>query len=85
MNYPNYRLFDAIEYQKKKFPKSDMLNAKENGSWKHYSTATVEEIVNNFSVSEPSLFKVRTVISFRSPLIEKLIGSPPSDWCEIFI
>ncbi|MCZ2299406.1 MAG: long-chain fatty acid--CoA ligase [Chitinophagales bacterium] len=49
MNYPNYRLFDAIEYQKKKFPKSDMLNAKENGSWKHYSTATVEEIVNKFS------------------------------------
>ncbi|MCC6633901.1 MAG: long-chain fatty acid--CoA ligase [Chitinophagaceae bacterium] len=49
MNYPNYRLFDAIDYQKKKFPKSDMLNAKENGIWKHYSTLTIEEIVNKFS------------------------------------
>jgi long-chain acyl-CoA synthetase len=49
MNYPNYRLFDAIDYQKKKFPKSDMLNAKENGIWKHYSTITIEDIVNKFS------------------------------------
>ncbi|MCZ2224994.1 MAG: long-chain fatty acid--CoA ligase [Chitinophagales bacterium] len=47
--YPNYRLFDAIEFQQKKFPKSDMLNAKENGTWVHYSTSTVADIVNKFS------------------------------------
>lgn len=49
MQYPNYRLFDALEYQKNNFPKSDMLNAKENKVWKHYSTAQVTEIVNKFS------------------------------------
>lgn len=49
MNYPNYRLFDAIEYQKNRFPKSDMLNAKEAGTWKHYSTSNIEAIVNKFS------------------------------------
>lgn len=44
-----YRLFDAIEYQLKKFPKSDMLVSKVNGEWKPYSTGQVKEIVNRFS------------------------------------
>ncbi len=43
------RLFDCVESQLSKFPKSDMLAAKVNGSWKSYSTETVQEIVNAFS------------------------------------
>ena len=49
MSYPNYRLFDAVQYQLDKFPKSDMLNAKVNGAWQHNSTADVLELVNKFS------------------------------------
>ncbi|MEX6688735.1 long-chain fatty acid--CoA ligase [Danxiaibacter flavus] len=44
-----YRLFDAIEYQLNKFPKSDMLTSKVNGEWKPNSTQQVKEIVNRFS------------------------------------
>lgn len=47
--YPDFRLFDVIEHQLNKFPKSDMLSAKENGVWEHYSTSTVADIVNKFS------------------------------------
>lgn len=43
------RLFDAIEHQLEKFPKQDMLAAKENGQWRTYSTQEVKEIVNKFS------------------------------------
>jgi long-chain acyl-CoA synthetase len=43
------RLFDCVDNQLSKFPKSDMLVAKVNGSWKPYSTQTVQEIVNAFS------------------------------------
>lgn len=49
MQFPNYRLFDALTHQKNHFPKSDMLNAKENGVWKHNSTLQTIEIVNQFS------------------------------------
>lgn len=49
MQYPNYRLFDALDYQQSKFPKSDMLNAKIDGVWKHHSTNEVIETVNKFS------------------------------------
>lgn len=49
MQYPNYRLFDALSYQQNKFPKSDMLNAKINRTWKHHSTAEVIETANKFS------------------------------------
>jgi long-chain acyl-CoA synthetase len=49
MEYPAFRLFDAIRNQLEKFPKSDMLNAKVNGTWKNYSTEEVEKIVNRFS------------------------------------
>ncbi|MBX2921847.1 MAG: long-chain fatty acid--CoA ligase [Chitinophagaceae bacterium] len=37
------RLFDCIDYQLQKFPKEDMLVAKENGVWKKYSTEEVKK------------------------------------------
>ena len=43
------RLFDCLEHQLQRFPKSDMLAAKENGQWVTYSTEKVVEIVNRFS------------------------------------
>lgn len=49
MNYPAYRLFDALDHQLKNFAKSDMLNAKENGQWKAYSTQEVADIANRLS------------------------------------
>ncbi|GAB3017713.1 long-chain fatty acid--CoA ligase [Niabella terrae] len=49
MDYPDYRLFDAIAYQLEHFPKPNMLNAKREGSWKAHSTGEVEELVNRFS------------------------------------
>ncbi len=49
MDFPAYRLFDAVRFQLDKFPKSDMLSAKEKGNWKHYSTADVRAIANRFS------------------------------------
>ncbi|RYY57571.1 MAG: long-chain fatty acid--CoA ligase [Chitinophagaceae bacterium] len=49
MEFPNYRLFDAVRLQLEKFPKTDMLNAKSNGSWKGYSTQEVDTLVNRFS------------------------------------
>lgn len=45
----NSRIFDCIAYQSSKFPKQDMLAAKENGIWKTYSTQQVQEIVNKLS------------------------------------
>ncbi len=43
------RLFDAIAWQLQQFPKPDMLNAKEAGVWKNYSTQQVAEVVNSLS------------------------------------
>ncbi len=43
------RLFDALHYQLKKFPKKDMLVSKVNAGWKPYSTQEAEKIINNFS------------------------------------
>lgn len=48
MNEPR-RLFDVIELQLENFPKEDMMAAKENGSWKKYSTPEVKDIVNKLS------------------------------------
>lgn len=42
MNQPS-RLFDCLDYQLEKFPKNNMLVAKENGQWRAYSTAEVKE------------------------------------------
>ncbi|MFT3950088.1 MAG: long-chain fatty acid--CoA ligase [Agriterribacter sp.] len=36
------RLFDCLDYQLEKFPKEDMLVAKENGGWRKYSTQQVK-------------------------------------------
>lgn len=49
MNYPAYRLFDAVDHQLKNFPKNDMLNAKEKGQWKAYATHEVADIANRLS------------------------------------
>lgn len=49
MEFPTYRLFDAIDFQLEKFPKSDMLSAKIKGTWQHNSTAEVKAIANKFS------------------------------------
>ncbi len=43
------RLFDCIAVQLEKYPKEDMLAAKENGTWKTYSTTEVRDIVNKLS------------------------------------
>ena len=40
------RLFDCIAYQLEKFPKPDMLAAKEKGIWRKYSTKEISETVN---------------------------------------
>ena len=40
------RLFDCLSYQLEKFPKPDMLAAKEKGEWRKYSTS------GNFGNSE---------------------------------
>ncbi|MEI9955758.1 MAG: long-chain fatty acid--CoA ligase [Ferruginibacter sp.] len=45
----NSRIFDCIDYQLNKFPKEDMLAAKENGVWKTYSTQQVKKRVNELS------------------------------------
>jgi len=49
MEFPSYRLFDAISYQLKKFPKPDALTSKINGEWKGHSTAEIQKTVNSFS------------------------------------
>jgi long-chain acyl-CoA synthetase len=40
------RLFDCIAFQMEKFPKPDMLAAKENGIWRKYSTKEISETVD---------------------------------------
>ncbi len=45
MNKPE-RLFDCIAYQLEKFPKPDMLAAKENGVWRKYSTKEIADTVD---------------------------------------
>jgi long-chain acyl-CoA synthetase len=49
------RLFDCITYQLEKFPKPDMLAAKENGSWRKYSTKEVSDSVDALAVGLASL------------------------------
>ena len=43
------RLFDCLAYRLEKDPIPDMLNEKEGGRWKNYSTAEVSEMVNQIS------------------------------------
>ena len=44
-----FRLFDLLPYQLERFPKADMLTAKEGGQWQPYSTATVKGLVDQLS------------------------------------
>jgi long-chain acyl-CoA synthetase len=43
------RLFDCIDWQLSKFPKQDMLAAKEDGAWRKYSTEAVKERVKKLA------------------------------------
>lgn len=43
------RLFDCIDYQLESGPLTDMLAAKESGQWRKYSTAQVQETMNQLS------------------------------------
>src|SRR5271163_363587 len=43
------RLFDCLAYQLEKFPKDDMLAAKENGTWRKYSSLEVQQAVNQLT------------------------------------
>jgi long-chain acyl-CoA synthetase len=43
------RLFDCVAYQLEKFPKEDMLAAKENGQWRKYSTAEIQQAANRLT------------------------------------
>ena len=49
------RLFDCIEHQLQHFPQEDMLAAKENGTWRKYSTQEVAQTVNELSAGLLSL------------------------------
>ncbi|MFI5125187.1 MAG: AMP-dependent synthetase/ligase, partial [Chitinophagales bacterium] len=49
------RLFDCIAYQLEKFPKQDMLAAKENGVWHKYSTQEIGASVNRLAAGLLSL------------------------------
>lgn len=48
MNFDS-RIFDCIDYQLAKFPKTDMLAGKVNGEWITYSTEKVKSITNKLS------------------------------------
>ncbi len=44
------RLFDFIDWQLQQFPKEDMLAAKEQGSWRKYSTREIKDIIDQMSM-----------------------------------
>src|SRR5688572_10049465 len=43
------RLFDFLVYQKERFPKEDMLAAKENDAWRKYSTQETLDITQKLA------------------------------------
>jgi long-chain acyl-CoA synthetase len=45
------RLFDILKYQEQKYPRFDCLNYKYDGKWRNFSTAEVNEIINNVSIA----------------------------------
>ncbi|HMG81813.1 MAG TPA: AMP-binding protein, partial [Ferruginibacter sp.] len=51
----NSRIFDFLQYQLERFPKSDMLTGKENGRWITHSTAEIKELVDTLSTGLLSL------------------------------
>ena len=50
MTIADKRLFDCIQFQLDRFPKSDMLAAKVNGEWKKYSTQEIAQLVDKLSI-----------------------------------
>jgi long-chain acyl-CoA synthetase len=76
----NSRIFDCIAFQLNKFPKADMLAAKENGEWRSYSTIEVQTIVNKLSAG-----LLRLGVSGNAMTIEKqdkiaLISKNRPEW-----
>lgn len=49
------RLFDVIAHQQQRYARQDMLAAKENGTWRKYSTAEVGDIALRFGAGLLSL------------------------------
>lgn len=43
------RIFDYIDYQLNRFPKTDMFSGKENGQWRNFSTAEVKDTIDKLS------------------------------------
>ena len=43
------RIFDILELHTNIYKKTDALNAKENGEWKHYSSEEYKQITTYFS------------------------------------
>ena len=54
MNYTDC-LFNFLTYQLNNFPKADMFAAKENGTWRLYSTQEVKDTVDKLSLGLLSL------------------------------
>ncbi len=46
---PTSRIFDFLDHQLQHFPKDDMLGGKENGAWRKYSTAEVDDTVKHLA------------------------------------
>lgn len=44
------RLFDCLNWQLEQFPQEDMFAAKENGTWRKYSTQEVRQLVDSLSM-----------------------------------
>lgn len=44
------RLFDFVELQLKEFPQEDMLAAKEDGTWRKYSTGEIRKLADSLSM-----------------------------------
>lgn len=49
------RLFDVLEYQQAKYPQTNAIAHKKNGSWQKFSTEEIVQTVNKFSLGVLSL------------------------------
>jgi long-chain acyl-CoA synthetase len=79
MNKPE-RLFDCIAYQLEKFPKPDMLAAKENGVWRKYSTKEVSETVDALACGLAAIGISGNDLSVESQDKVAIISSNRAEW-----